>query len=416
MSIFNQLDMVVERITRTDEEDAKKNKTESNAAITSAKDIDRLILNHSLSATKAAELVGMNRVAFKDYILDAEKRGVIDGVLKTSNQYRYTLRHIHAIMDDLNIPAYKDIHSKTQIIVNQNLKGGTGKSTAGINLSAALALDLRERKRVLIIDLDPQGSQSQFSNINPEEDDNILTAVDLMLGQDEPESLYSEYINAGYSHEDIVRNAMVETHLPNLDVLPAFPTDERFNSAAWMAYAEDYKSTGERVIKHISRLKECVIDVIRDDYDFIIIDTAPQLNPLVWSAQEASNGLLIPCTPHTLDWKATRSLLKMLKDMLQQLPSGGENLEWFKVVGANYDDEHRRDDFTLGLMNNELGSVLLNNQIKRSTAFESAAREKMTVLDIRKSDALCPPKQLEKAVASLKDVSRELDLFLGEYK
>ncbi len=379
-------------------------------------EIDSLILNHALPASEVANLCGMNHVSFKNLYNEALEKGIIPEVMKTANQYKYTLDHIHALMDYVNMPRWSDKHKKAHVISISNLKGGTGKSTTASSLAASLALSLKDRKRVALIDLDPQGSQSQSSNIDVAGDVSILTTVDLMLGDMEQGSEYEELKRQGYSHEQIVLESMIDTHIPNLHVLPSFPDDERFNSSAWSQLIEDNKLDENAKMSHLNLLKDRVISVLEDHYDIILIDTAPQMNPLIWSAFEAANGLLVPCTPHALDWTSTQSFLNSLEGILDSLPSEGENLRWWKVLCTNFDDEHNRDQAILDRMKDALRSDLFNNSILRSQAFEKASQTYRTVLDLRKSEKICSARQFDKAVSSLGSVTRELTLFLSDIK
>ena len=386
------------------------------ASSKSKNEIDDLVLNHALPASEVANLCGLNHVSFKNLYTEALDKGIVPKVLKTANQYKYTLDHIHALMDYANMPKWSDKNEKAHVISISNLKGGTGKSTTASSLAASLALSLKDRKRVALIDLDPQGSQSQFSNIDVAGDVSILTTVDIMLGELEPDSEYQYLKRNGHTHERIVLDSMIDTHIPNLSILPSFPDDERFNSSAWSQLIEDSKGAENPKMTHLSLLKDRVISVLENHYDIILIDTAPQMNPLIWSAFEAANGLLVPCTPHALDWTSTQSFLNSLNGILSSLPSDGENLRWWKVLCTNFDDEHNRDQAILDRMKEALGSDLFNSMIVRSQAFEKASQMYRTVLDIRKSEKLCSPRQLDKAVSGLRSVTRELTLFLSDVK
>ena len=410
MSIHNSLAKACERV----EQESREHRRSTLKSNRSRDEIDELILTHALPATEVDELLGMNHVSFKDFYLDAVKDGVIPEVLKVSNQYKYTLDHVHALMDHAGTPKYADKNLGTHILSVTNLKGGTGKSTTATNVAMGIALALKDRKRVAIIDLDPQGSQSQFTNIDIESDYNILTAVDIMLGSIEDDSEYTALIQEGYSHDDIVLDSMIDTHIPNLSVLPAHPDDERFNGSAWNQYINDKRDNADSKMTHLNLLSERVIKPLMKEYDVIIIDTAPQMNPLVWSALEAANVLLIPCTPHALDWTSTQSFLKSLLQTLDMLPSEGENLKWWKVLCTNFDDEHNRDQAILDRMKESLGSDLFSNAILRSQAFEKASQMYRTVYDIRKSDKLCSPRQLDKATMSLKSAHREISMFIAD--
>lgn len=373
-----------------------------------ADDINKLILNHSLSQADAAKACGLSLNTFKERVSEALEQNVIPPILFENNKYRYTLNHVYALMDWFGSEKWSDKKKGTIVLNVQNQKGGSGKSTTVISLAAAIALRLNERRRVLIIDLDPQGTLRVVAAPSLSSSEGILSAVDVMLGSEEQGSAYSSYVDSGFTHEQILKGSILQTHIPNLHILPAFPTDERFSSVAWLNYAE----TGK--LEHINFFKERVIEPLISDYDVILIDTGPHVNPLTWSAMEACNALLVPVSPRKLDWASTGQFLCNLPDQFTFLPSKGENIKFFKVVAVNYDEEQSRDLDILNQIKDVLGKDMLNSTIKRSSAFESASRNYRTVFDIRKSDGFCPDRQLDKAISSLNDVTRELLLSLNE--
>lgn len=376
--------------------------------IKTPEELNKLILNHSLFQSDAARACGISLNTFKERVAEALKQGIIPDVLFESNKYRYTLSHVHALMDWMNCPKWED-KGKGCIVLNvQNQKGGSGKSTTVITLATGIALRLNERRRVLVIDLDPQGTQRVVATPGLSAESGLLSAVDIMVGKDEPESAYSQYIDAGYTEADILNAAILKTHIPNFDILPAFPADERFSSQAWFEFAR----TGE--LRHVELLKKSIIDPLRDKYDIILIDTGPHVNPLTWAALEACNAMLVPVSTRKLDWVSTGQFIQNLPEQLQRLPSKGDNIKYFKVVAVCYDEEQGRDLDMLNQMKDVLGRDMLNSNIKRSAAFEAATRNYRTIFDLRKIDGLCPDRQLDKATASSNDLIRELLLSLNE--
>lgn len=375
-----------------------------------AEDLDKLTLHHCISQADAARMCGISLTTFKERVAVAKTLGVIGEVLFESNKWLYSLSDMHALMDWMKIPKWRDTHKEPVIMNCQNQKGGVGKSTTVLSLAAGIALRMHERRRVLIIDLDPQGSLQQISTpaLQKRETDYVLSAVDIMLGCDEDGREYSDLIAQGYTHQQILEFSILKTHIPNLDILPAFPADERFSQAAWIEYAK----TGS--LEHVKRLKDKIVTPLKELYDFIIIDTGPHVNPLSWSALEACNSLLIPVSPRKLDWVSSGQFMLNLPSQMDQLPSAGTNIKYVKAITVNYDEEQGRDIAMLNQIKAVLGSDVLNSTIKRSSAFESAARNYRTVYDIRKKDNLCPDRQLDRAVGSLNDAIRELLLTLEE--
>jgi len=148
--------------------------------------------------------------------------------------------------------------NNTKIISVVNQKGGVGKTTTVMNLGAVLAaID----KRVLVIDLDPQGNSS--------------TGLGIDLHK-RNKSIYDVIIN-----EDDISESIFETKVPNLDVIP---------STMDLAAAEfDLANLSKREHK----LKESLLH-LKGDYDYVFIDCPPSLGLLTINALTASHSIIIP--------------------------------------------------------------------------------------------------------------------------
>jgi chromosome partitioning protein len=146
---------------------------------------------------------------------------------------------------------------RTIVIANQ--KGGVGKTTTAINLAACIA---EAGKKVLIIDLDPQGNTTSGLGLNKNEIE--TTVYDLIMGESSLK-------------ECMIKSEVVE----NLTIMPA-----NVNLAGAEIELADVKDR-EYVLKN-------EIDYIRDDYDFIIIDCPPSLNVLTVNAMTTADTVLVP--------------------------------------------------------------------------------------------------------------------------
>lgn len=145
-----------------------------------------------------------------------------------------------------------------KIVSIANQKGGVGKTTTSINLSTILA---KKGKKVLMIDADPQGNAS--SGIGVDREDIELSVYDVLINDAQM--------------NDVVK----KTNIKNLSICP---------SNINLAGAEVELVS---MMSREHRLKE-KLDVIRDDYDFIIIDCPPSLGLITLNAFTASDSVLIP--------------------------------------------------------------------------------------------------------------------------
>lgn len=144
------------------------------------------------------------------------------------------------------------------MIALANQKGGVGKTTSSVNLSSSLAF---LGKKVLLVDIDPQGNASSGVGVNKGEIEHCI--YDVLV-------------------DDVaIQDVLQKTDLDNLNVIPA---------TIQLAGAE------VELVPAISReirLKKA-IDSIRDDYDFVIIDCPPSLGLLTLNALTAADSVLIP--------------------------------------------------------------------------------------------------------------------------
>lgn len=202
-----------------------------------------------------------------------------------------------------------------RIIAIANQKGGVGKTTTAINLSACLA---EAGKKVLTIDTDPQGNTTSGLGIDKNEEKN--TVYELMLDQ------------------CTIKESIVKTEIENLSLIP---------SNVNLAGAE-IELLGISEKEFILRN---AVDYIKDDYDFIIIDCPPSLNMLTVNAMTTANTVLVPIQCEYYALEGLSQLLHTIDLVHHRL---NPNLEMEGVVFTMYD---ARTNLSLQVVENVKGNL-----------------------------------------------------------
>ncbi|KEY91314.1 chromosomal partitioning protein [Candidatus Photodesmus blepharus] len=367
--------------------------------------VDRLIYNHCLNKKSLYELFGSSKLTFNERLNQAEVKGIINKPILQNRSHLYNRFDIQNLMDYWNFPKYSDSF-EPNVITCENHKGGSGKSTTIITLAVATALDLKLNAKCCVIDLDPQGTVGRNLIRSSEGNDIYLTMVDSLLSVVENDSDYSKYLDAGHHEREIIFAATFSTHLPNLDVIPSFPNDDRFTCVF-------YELNKKQKTDLISRFREKVIPVLKQKYDFIFIDTPSQDSPILWSASEAADCIVIPITLHEFDFISTTNYMLTVSERLNQLPSEGRNLKWIKILPVNVNSRSSHERKTLDKLTRSSRDKLFTAYIMHSEAFVAAASLNRSVLDLKKSEGYCSSKQFDIASTSVHAVYKQ---FINEIK
>ncbi len=220
-----------------------------------------------------------------------------------------------------------------EIMAIANQKGGVGKTTTTINLAAALG---EKGKKVLIIDMDPQGNTSSGLGIDKDEMD--TTVYQLMIGEN--------------TFDECVQKDVFE----NLDVLAA-----NVNLAGIEIETMDMEDR--------SYILSNIINKIKDQYDFIIIDCPPSLNSLTINAMTTADSVLVPiqCEYYALEGLSQLIYtINLVKDRLNpRLTING-------VVFTMYDGRTNLSMQVIENVRNNLNQTIYNTIIPRGVRLAEA--------------------------------------------
>ena len=250
-----------------------------------------------------------------------------------------------------------------KIIAVANQKGGVGKTTTTINLAAALA---EQGKRVLLVDLDPQGNAS--TGLGVELDDRKFTTYELLLEEIE------------------LKKVIKNTNLRGLKIVPATVD---LSSADMELVANEKRS----FLLH-DALRQPAMDGFA--FDFILIDCPPSLNLLTVNAMVAAHSVLVPLQSEFFALEGLSQLMLSVREVRQ---TANPNLRIEGVVLTMFDGRNNLSTLVEQDARQNLGDLVFKTRIPRNVRVSEAPSFALPVLSYDPQS---------KGAMAYRDLAREL--------
>jgi chromosome partitioning protein len=232
---------------------------------------------------------------------------------------------------DLPDPPPLERHGPARVIAMCNQKGGVGKTTSAINLGAALA---EFGRRVLLVDLDPQGALSVGLGVNP-----------LQLDR----TVYNLMMERSVGVDDV----LLKTGVAGMDLLPS---------------NIDLSAAEIQLVGEVAREQTLAraLTPVLDDYDIVLVDCQPSLGLLTVNALTAAHGVIIPLECEFFALRGVALLMQTIEKVQERL---NPRLEVEGILATMYDSRTVHGREVLARVVEAFGDRVFHTVINRTVRF-----------------------------------------------
>lgn len=273
----------------------------------------------------------------------------------------FTLAEARAWAAAFKVASERPSGAKAITIAVANFKGGSTKTTTALTLAQGLSL---RGHRVLLVDLDPQGSLTTLCGVLPDtevEDDKTIAPL-------------------CYGEQDNVQYAIRPTYWDGMDLIPASPT---LFSAEFALPARQVKERGFRFWDVLN----AGLDSVRAEYDVIVIDTPPALSYLTINALMAADGMVVPMPPNALDFASSAQFWNLFSDLAASIEESRgirKEYDFIHVLLSKVDKTDGAMPFVRSLITATYAEKVLPVEIPKTNVTTTSAAEFRTVYDLSK--------------------------------
>ncbi|WP_265494858.1 AAA family ATPase [Providencia heimbachae] len=309
----------------------------------------------------------------------------------SSLKYAMTIQNIIDIYHHRGVPKYRDRYSEAFTFFIGNLKGGVSKTVSTVSLAHALRTHphlIYEDLRILVIDLDPQSSATMFLNHMQSIGSVEATAAQAML-QD-------------VTREELVNEFILPSVVQGVDVIPA-SIEDAFIASQWEILCR------EHLPEHnlYTVLRDNIIEKVKQEYDFIFIDSGPHLDAFLSNAIAAANILMTPVPPAQVDFHSTLKYLTRLPELIELIESTGATVNLISNVGFMSKLSNKTDHKLCHSLAKEIfGGDMLDVALPRLDGFERCGESFDTVVSANPATYIGSTEALKNAKSAAEDFAK----------
>jgi chromosome partitioning protein len=324
----------------------------------------------NLTSQQLADLVGLNKDQF-NYRLN--KGGLPEGTRGPGGRRHFSLNEGREWAKEYRKDFLRPEGGRAVCCAVANFKGGVAKTTTTMTLAQGFAL---KGHKVLMIDCDPQASLTLLCgwlpNIDVGEDDSLVPAL---------------------LEQGSIKEAIRATYWPGIDLVAG---------CSGLFGAEMYLPAKQRKDSKYEfwNVLNLIIEEVRDDYDIILLDTAPALSYLTINAMIAADGLIVPLPPTNLDFASASQFWYLFSDFMEKLIASGslqKSYDFIHVLMTKVDTSAVSTNVVSSWINAMYGQMVLPVEIPETIVAKNSAVYFGTVYDV-------PQRKVREAYERVNDV------------
>lgn len=307
----------------------------------------------TFTATDVASLCGLDRHRFEYKRTHSE---LPQGELINPKRRSFSLQETQAWVRDSRQEALKPDGKLAVVVATGNFKGGVSKTTTAATLAHGLSL---KGHRVLVIDVDPQGSLTSLMGVDP----NVLTDEQTILA-----------LAVGYAEN--LELAVQETYWHDLHLVGANPSI----SGAQFHLPQRAHASG---FHFWTALRAGLTESMMLTYDVIIIDTPPALDYLTINAFYAADILIVPLPPDPLDFVSSSQFWSLFSQLSEELEAVGLKKDYahINILPARVDSKSQTTALVRNWLFEAYGGRVMPVEIPRTDGVKTSTAQFGTVYD-----------------------------------
>lgn len=308
------------------------------------------------SSTKLMQLCGIERSRYQ-YLL--QQKGLPQGTSRGNGRTReFSLVETKEWLGFCREFAGRPAGASGVVISAANFKGGATKTTTTISL--AQGLNLLYGHKVLVVDLDTQGSLTQLFGIIPNAHVEREQTAEALFEGDESD----------------LRYAVQRTYWPGLDLVAAGPA--LYNAEFFLP--SKAKDNPEFAFWDVLRSG---LEPLRADYDVILLDTPPSLSYTTINALMAADGIVVPIVPDPLDFASSAQFWNLFDDIVNALSSYGLEKEYrFLNIVLSKVENSSHTVPVRGWLSESYGNYVIPVEIPKTAVLGNSNAELKSVYDV----------------------------------